>query len=53
MQEPEAQIVSGAIEDDPGGSADREDAPGRDLEHVEEQSPDDFEEASGDEVSHG
>ena len=52
MHETEPQRVSDAIDDDPGGSADREDLPGRDLEHLEEQSPDDFEE-SEDEVSHG
>lgn len=52
MQENEPQRVSDAIDDDPGGSADRADPPGRDLEHLEEQSPDDFEE-SEDEVSHG
>lgn len=51
MQEPEPQGLDVATADDPGGSADREDVPGRDQQHVEEQSPDDFEEA--DEVSHG
>ena len=53
MQEAEPRSMGSALDtdDDPGGSADREDAPGRDLEHIEEQSPDDFDEA--DEVSHG
>lgn len=42
-------------DDDPGGSADHDVAPGRGDHALEEQSPDDFEALpeTGDEVGHG
>lgn len=42
-------------DDDPGGSADHDAAPGRGDHALEEQNPDDFEEQAelGGEVSHG